>query len=262
VLDNVNPMRQGDLEMSKSANGEYRRTVVAGGYMLVVPFVVGEWLANPRLPARMITADAYLAAIGPGLWALPWVNERDTYREEQATFGIDDAALPEVFAWVDKKRNLGEWSWPRIFTALEPAREFLDRFHPSGAPTIVGLGLPIEFVDEVLEEHPDVTGVGVDGYVEMLRRRQPLAAGGLEMGYEILGEEPGGDFDSWHVNGLEPLVHRDLGIVVNEYGLIDNLDTARRAAEYIGRPDVPAEPVSWRPWLLVCYGRSPAAGAG
>jgi hypothetical protein len=227
--------------------------VVAGGYLLVVPFVVPEWLANPRLPALMISADAFLAAIGPGPWALPWVDQCETHRQERADFGIDDATLPDVSAWVEEMREAGEWAWPRIFTGLEPAREFLDRFHPTGAPKIVGLGLPPEFLDEVLDEHPDVPGMGVDGYIETLRRRQPLAEGGVELGYEILGEEPGGDFDSWHVNHLEPLVHRELGIAVNQYGLIDNLDAARRAAEFIGQPDVPAEPVSWRPWLLVAY---------
>jgi hypothetical protein len=226
---------------------------VAGGYLLVVPFVVPEYLANPRLPARMITADSFLAAIGPGLWALPWVRQREEYRQEQFAFGIDDVSLPEVSAWVEDKRVAGEWGWPRIFTDIQPAREFLARFRPAGAPKIVGLGLPPEFLDQVLNEHPDVSGVGTDGYVETLRRRQPLAGGGVELGYELLGEEPGGDFDSWHVNGLEPLVHQKLGIEVNRYGLIDNLEAARRAAEFINGPDVPAEPVSWRPWLLVCY---------
>jgi hypothetical protein len=242
--------------MDEPADREYSGQVVAGGYILVVPFVPPEFMANPRLPAQMVTADAFLAAIGPGLWALPWVNQLERYRQEQTAFGIDDAALPEVSAWVEAQRQAGEWGWPRIFPRIQPASEFLARFHPTGAPKIVGLGLPSEYLDEVLDEHPDVPGMGVDGYIETLRQRQPLAGGGVELGYEILGEEPGGDFDSWHVNGLEPLVHRELGIEVNQFGLIDNLDAARRAAEFIGRPDTPAEPVPWRPWLLVSYGSS------
>jgi hypothetical protein len=44
-------------------------------------------------------------------------------------------------------------------------------------------------------------------------------------------------------------------------GLIDNPDPARQAAEFIGRPDVPAEPVTCRPWLLVAYDTAgPASG--
>jgi hypothetical protein len=226
---------------------------VAGGYILVVPLTVPEWLANPRLPSQLITAASDLTAIGPGEWALSWVNPHDSHPQERAAFGIDDASLPEVSEWVEEKMSTGEWGWPRIFTGLPTAREFLARFHPTGAPTIVGLGMAAEFVDDLLADHPDEPGMGTYGYVETLRRRQPLAPGGVELGYEILGEELGGDFHSWHCNHLEPVVHDELGIEVNEHGLIDNPEAARRAAEYIGRPEVPAEPVTWRPWLLVAY---------
>jgi hypothetical protein len=86
----------------------------------------------------MISADAFLATIGPGLWALPWVHQHEDYEKERAAFGIDDAALPDVVAWVDEKMNAREWGWPRIFTRLSPAREFLARFHPAGAPKLSG----------------------------------------------------------------------------------------------------------------------------
>jgi hypothetical protein len=234
-------------------DSDYSWPVVAGGYVLVVPFMVPEELANPRLPERMISADSFLAAIGPGPWALPWVDQSEAHRRERAAFGIDEVSLPEVFTWMEEKRNAGEWGWPRIFTGLPPAREFLARFHPTAGPTIIGLGLALEFLDPLLDEHPDEPGMAVYGYVQTLRRGQPLAAGGVELGYEILGEDLGGDFHSWHVNYLEPLVHQELGFEVNRYGLIDDLQAARSAAEFIGRPDVPSEPVSWRPWLLVAY---------
>jgi hypothetical protein len=233
--------------------GDYSCPAVAAGYLLAVPFLVPEWLANPRLPSQLITAGWDLTAIGPGPWALPWVQQREDHRLEQAAFGIDGALLPEVSAWVEQKMAAGEWGWPRVFTDLRPAREFLARFRPTSAPQTIGLGIAPEFSDEVLDEHPDVPGQGQYGYVTTLRRRQPLAPDGVELGYEILGEEIGGDFHSWHCNHLEPLVHEQLGIEVNRYGLIDDLEAARNAADFINRPDVPAEPVSWRPWLLVQY---------
>jgi len=232
----------------------YSSQVISGGYILVVPLTVPEFLASPRLPPRLITASSDLTAIGPGPWALAWVNQHDSDLQERVAFGIDDASLPEVSDWVEEKRLTGEWGWPRIFTELKPAKEFLARFDPTGAPTIVGLGMAAEFVDQVLADHPDEPGMGTYGYVDALRRRGPLAPGGLELGYEILGEELGGDFHSWHCNYLEPLVHQKLGIQVNRYDLIEGLEAARLAAEFVGRPDVPAEPVTWRPWLLVAYG--------
>jgi hypothetical protein len=238
---------------------EYGSPVVAGGYILVVPFTAPEYLANPRLPRQLITASWDLTAIGPGPWALSWVNQHDSDRQQRIAFGIDEASLPEVSVWVEEKMRTGEWGWPRIFTGLQPAREFLVRFHPSSEPTIVGMGMAAESVDEVLADHPDVPGMGMYGYVETLRRRQPLAPGGLELGYELLGEELGGVFHSWHCNNLEPVVHEKLGIEVNQYGLIGDLEAARRAAEFVARPDMGAEPVTWRPWLLVTYAAAEAA---
>lgn len=234
-------------------HSEYSSQVVAGGYILTVPLTVPEFLATPRLPPVLITASSDLTAIGPGPWALSWVNQDDSDRQERVAFGIDDASLQEVSAWVDGKMNSGEWGWPRIFTGLEAANEFLARFQPVGAHRIIGLGMAVELVEQVLADHPDESGMGRYGYIETLRRRQPLALGGLELGYEILGEELGGEFHSWHCNHLEPLVHEKLGIEVNRYGLIDSPDAARKVTGFIGRADVPAEPVPWRPWLLVAY---------
>jgi hypothetical protein len=233
--------------------GDYSCPAVAAGYLLVVPFTVPETLANPRLPSQLMTASSDLTAIGPGPWALSWVHHREDDRLEQAAFGIDEALLLEVSAWVEQKMEAGEWGWPRVFTNLRPAREFLGRFRPTGVPHTIGLGIAPEFLDEVLEAHPDIPGQGQYGYITTLRRRQPLAAGGVELGYEILGEEIGGDFHSWHCNYLEPLVHEQLGIEVNRHWLINGLEAARNAADFINRPDVPAEPVPWRPWLLVQY---------
>jgi hypothetical protein len=172
--------------------GDYSCPAVAAGYLLVVPFTVPEGIANPRLPSQLITASSDLTAIGPGPWALPWVHHRHDHELEQAAFGIDEASRPEVSVWVEQKMEAGEWGWPRVFTDLRPAREFLARFRPTGAPQTIGLGVPPEFSDEILEEHPDVPGQGQYGYITTLRRRQPLAGGGVELGYEILGEEIGG----------------------------------------------------------------------
>src|SRR5262249_41522413 len=161
-------------------HSHYSSQVVAGGYILVVPLTVPEFLANPRLPPELITASSDLTAVGPGPWALPWGDQHDSDRQERVAFGIDGASLPELSAWVEAKRNTGEWGWPRIFTELQAAHEFVARFQPIGAPRIVGLGMAVEFVDQVLADHPDEPGMGTYGYVETLRRRQPLAPGGLE----------------------------------------------------------------------------------
>jgi hypothetical protein len=62
MVDNDKALRHNRFVIDPGeASGEYGQQVVAAGFLLVVPFAVPDWLANPRLPAQMISADAFLA---------------------------------------------------------------------------------------------------------------------------------------------------------------------------------------------------------
>jgi hypothetical protein len=136
--------------------------------------------------------------------------------------------------------------------SLDAARSFLEEFSPTVEVEIVGLGLSADLVQGVLDENPDVPGLGTLGYVACLRKREPLAPGAKVLGFELLGEDTG-HFHSWLCNDLEPELRTRLGVEVNEFGLIADERTARLAAGLVDRGAIGAEPVPWRPWLLVAY---------
>src|SRR5262249_35642859 len=141
--------------------------------------------------------------------------------------------------WLQARMDAGEWLWPRWFTALETAREFVARFSPDPIPVVLGIGITEATAQEV--------------GLHLASRNLPLAPGGEVLGYELLGREDGGDFHSWLCNDLEPVLHELMGLRVNAHGLIDDPDTAAMAARALMEPEVGAERVPWLPALLVAY---------
>jgi hypothetical protein len=210
-----------------------------------------------RLPASIVTASSCLAAIGPAGSALPWVRSSDEQRTADIeALGLTATQLESVATWIGEQHGLGTWGWPHVLRSLATARAFVRKFGPDASDLQVLLpALPDAMVDAYLADHPVSSNprFATNGVEEAIRRRERPAPGGTRLGYELLGDEDDGDFHSWYCNDLEPLVHQQLGISVNQFGLIDDLDAAVGAAELLMQDDVGAEPVWWRPWLLIAY---------
>ena len=215
--------------------------LIGAGYAAARPFRPAPPIHGARLPPALLTASSCLAAVGPGPWALSWTTGSAERRRDSAReLGVDPAALPLLERWLQARMDAGEWTWPRWFTALATAREFVARFCARDPATaVIGIGVTEATVRELgLPIVPD---------------ERPLAPGGRALGYELLGAEMGGDFHSWLCNDLEPVLHERLALRVNAHGLIDDLDTAAAAARELMDPEVGAEPVPWFPALLVDY---------
>ncbi|MCX5684825.1 MAG: hypothetical protein NT049_14225, partial [Planctomycetota bacterium] len=86
---------------------------------------------------------------------------------------------------------------------------------------------------------------------QMLRLEKSLAQGGTPLGWEALGCDLGGTLHSWLCNGLEKDASEKLGIRPAANGLLANEADARAVVELAVREH--AEPVPWRPFLLVEY---------
>jgi hypothetical protein len=144
-----------------------------------------------------------------------------------------------------------EWGWPRNSPISGPAREFT-RFRRTGTLRTIGLGIAPEISDQVLEEHPAFPPRRIwvpqhdDAPAPATRPRR------CRVRIRTPGRRSrGGDFHSSHCNYLEPLMHDQLNIGVNRHSLIDDLEASRNAVEFISRPEVPAEPVSWIPTVAI-----------
>ncbi|WP_027341393.1 hypothetical protein [Hamadaea tsunoensis] len=82
------------------------------------------------------------------------------------------------------------------------------------------------------------------------RLTHPVAAPpGMPLGFEVVGFEAG-DLHSWLCNDLQRDAWEQLGITVNELGLLDDLDQARAVAVMADR-DPGTEEVDWIAALVI-----------
>ena len=227
------------------------------GYVLARPREVSGSLANDRMPDRILSVSECLATVGPGTWSLPWVRMDDADRAKEAVgLGLSAEQLPAIGAWVNASMSRGDWGWPGYFRTLDAAHQFIAEFEPrAGDLVLLGVGLPTDLVRKMLADHPPPgpdSRVGRTAVETFVADLVGLSDADSVLGYELLNDEIGGGFHSWMCGALEPDIHDALGVLVNQYGLIDDGPTARAAAELIERDEM-GEPGYWRPWLLAQY---------
>lgn len=234
---------------------------VCGGYAVIKAVPRPDWLDGPLLPPKILSASGHLCASIPEVWAIRWANRTDEARLEDATeFGLDGDGLEALMTWTDAAMD-DQLRWSNVLVSPAVAREVVARFAP-GCPDlhIIGLGLAPSHAEQFPATPPETceTGQcckrGLPGTYETLALGQPLAEGGQPLGFELLGymEDATPPF-SWLCNNLHEPVAEALDIKPNAAGFIDTEADAQKVADYCNRDDVPSEPVTWHPWLIVEY---------
>ena len=109
---------------------------------------------------------------------------------------------------------------------------------------VIGIGLHASLLSSFESQLTKEINKG-SGLAEIVNEQRPLAGGGTAVGYETLGFG-GCYFHSWLCHDIPDEAYRQFGISPNRFGLIDNLDDARRANDHL--PEAGAEPAIWETW--------------
>jgi hypothetical protein len=228
---------------------------ICGGYY--VAKIPHDYKKTELIPDGLVAVSTCVTETLPDTWAIAWVKSSDKQRREAAqNCGLGPDQLARFIAWttekLDKDSQIG---WPNVLLSLGTAKELVETFAVDlTAFRLLGIGLHREQADEVIEHlRPKAPHVGEDGLLKGLRKRQPLAAGGRFLGYDLLGTEIGGSFHSWFCNGLEKDIWERCRIRPNAFGLIDTWSAALECAQYAGDRKTGAEPGKWNAWVVVNY---------
>ncbi len=223
-----------------------------GGYHLIEGAVRSEWMAQDLLPDKIYTPSYCICGQHPDYIALPWVTASEeahkTYHEK---LQLSEEEYLEMQIYVEEAFNKEKYGWFSIFLDLEAAREFTRRFLRKVADVkLRALGVTGEFRQFLLEEYKPKNNQGVFGMYLALKSGQVIDINTGFRGFEVLGWNYF-ELHSFICNSLERNFVGELGIKLNENGLIDNWQDASRAADYTNDPDTGGEPVVWSSWAIV-----------
>jgi hypothetical protein len=224
-----------------------------GGYYLVEGVARPDWTAS-FLPDTLWTVSACICPTYPDSWGLPWVSEsEETLQEIRERLGLEPEAFQELRREVDAALAEERFGWPNVWLDLASARAFRRRYlRHIPQLTLLAIALPEPYVEDFLrDETPIDSNEAEVGIFRRMLRRERWGLDGDPHGFDVLGAEMGGSLHTFVCNGLEKPYQDQLGIALNQHGLIDGYDDAIRAAEYTNLESTGAEPVAWYPWLVV-----------
>lgn len=225
-----------------------------GGYLVTQRVARPEAMSAELLPARLLTASSCIATFVPDAWTLDWVNVTDEQRQKEgAALGLDPATLSMLRSHVTAGFDEGKFGWPNVVKSSDALSGLLELLPRSREWVALGLALHRNHAGEFLEENAPSEGLGSSGVYDVLVKRTSPPAGGVFLGFELLGFEHGGDPHSWLCNGLEEECFQTLGIRPNANGFLQTESEAERAAAHISRDDVGSEPVRWLPWMILDF---------
>lgn len=227
---------------------------ISGGYFLTKPFLRAECMSVELVPERVLTLSTCLTERFPDGWPTPGFDlTRDERRSKVQDLGISPDRADEVAEWAKLHPPDPPSIWPYAFVSVETAREFARTFiEDAGYMVLVGPALREDLADVFLAEAGEQYGGNTSELVEAVRQRRPPAPGGQSTGFEVICDGIADDH-SLLCNALEVDIDREFGIRLNQCGLIDTFEEAKRVADWASL-DEACESGLWLPWLIARYG--------
>lgn len=227
----------------------------SGGYYVVAPLERADYMDKNLLPDKIVSASECICNFHPNIDVL-WEGSNKDKQKYAEELGISMNIYVEMEKWIDTKFEEKTFAFPQLFTTVELAKEFCNKYlYQCKDIKILGIGLPEVFVDEFLDEEetllkPDKERYGIE---KLLINKVLIMEKGTEIrGYEVLGFEFG-KFHSYICNGLEKDYHAKFNFSLNENGFIPTLEEAITYCEYSNDEEVGTEPVLWLPWAIYEY---------
>jgi hypothetical protein len=230
-------------------------TYYVGGYKWVLPTKKGDLAkAYPRL----LTASSCINVSPLELWCWEDYSVAEVGVEEDfLQLQLDREKVDAIRTYVTEQAALWRVNRYEFFADVKSAREYRAKFF-AHLPRLELLRLDFSETEResYLHEFPRDPEQYDAGMASLLAGGRPAAAEGEVMGFDLIGVEPDGSFHSFHCHYLEQDMTERFGVVVNEFGLMDDPgDQAGVIVDFANDPDTGLEPV---PWFMVRVSVVPA----
>ena len=231
---------------------------LSAGYYLILPTPRKEYMDKAVVPESVLSVSECICTHYPDISIL-WGNsevKKDHYMDQ---LGLSLTTFQLLEQWIEEQRKTGDVLFPQVFSNLNVAQTFVDRFlNQLPDIRIISLGLPEQFKVDFLEDVAAFSSKNSEPYgVEKMvsQHLSPDTDGAKKIGYEVLGFDSG-LFHSYLCNGLERDFSNHFNLSLNSHGLIHTFEEADRYSDYCNELGEATEAVLWLPWAIFEYERS------
>lgn len=223
------------------------KTYYFGGYYLVKlrPAGYGEDPGRFMYTCSECINDPLLDA-----WSYGWTSDRDKQIDTvKSTFRFSGDQVDEIRDWVNDQYSRGQIGWTSVFMNLETALAYKSRFfaHVSDLAILALYFDPDERTDILEEFKPQSETMGEIGLRLSLLQKTTEQANEAFLGYDYIGIDIGGGFQTFHCYGLAAELSDRFGLSINKYGLFDSDMDSKQVLGYLNEE---ANNPGQVPWFL------------
>ncbi|WP_394679574.1 hypothetical protein [uncultured Exiguobacterium sp.] len=231
---------------------------LSAGYYLILPTPRKEYMDKAVVHESVLSVSECICTHYPDISILWGDSElkKDRYMDQ---LGLSLTTFQLLEQWIEEHRKTGDMLFPQVFSNLNAAQTFVDRFlNHLPDIRIISLGLPEQYKVDFLEDIAAFSSKNSEPYgVEKMvsQHLSPDTDGAKKIGYEVLGFDSG-LFHSYLCNGLERDFDHQFNNSLNSRGLIHTFEEADRYSDYCNELGEATEAVLWLPWAIFEYERS------
>lgn len=182
------------------------------------------------------------------IWSYSWTTDNNKQIDEiKKNYQFTDQQINEIRNWVDKNFNDNKIGFLNVFTDLETAIEYKDKFFSQlDDIKIFALYFDTKERADILEEFkPQSEKMGDIGLRLTLLKEIEESDNGIFIGFDYIGIEIGGSFHTFHCHDIGNELSDKFGLTLNNFGLFDSDVNSKQVLDYLNDEENGCEPVPW-----------------
>ena len=182
-------------------------------------------------------------------WSYGWTADNDKQTKEACeNFKLTNSQIQSIRTWINNKHNEKKLGWKNVFTDLETALEYKNKFFSHLTDIkVMALYFDKDERTDILDEfNPQTEKIVEIGLRLTLLKESEETNNDKFLGFDYIGIEIDGSFHSFHCHRIGKELSDKFGLTLNEFGLFDSNINSKQVLDYLNdENNGVCEPVPW-----------------